>query len=63
MSSSHDWYRSAGSFAMARATTASTALGTSGRIPVTGGGVSTRCAHSSAASSSRWNGCRPVRHS
>jgi hypothetical protein len=63
MSSSHDPYRSAGSFAIARASTALTARGRSGRITATGGGVSIRCAQSSAASSSRRKGGRPVRHS
>ncbi len=55
-----DCCRSAGSFASARATTASSAAGRPGLTVDGRGGSSTRCAHSFAWSESRSNGTRPV---
>ena len=57
------WYRSAGSFAIARAITTSIAPGSSARSSVTEGGGSLRWACINDASLSRRNGGCPVRHS
>src|SRR5262245_14772898 len=56
-------YRSFGSFAIAFATTASTAPGSSGRADVTVGGAFITWPYITVASSSPVNGGSPVRHS
>ena len=55
--------RAAGSFAIARASTASTAAGRSGRAALAGGGGAVRWAVMIASWLARGNGTSPVRHS
>ena len=62
-SSRHVAWRAAGSFARARARTASISTGSSGLRADAEGGASSRCAKRAAKSEERGKGGSPVRHS